>query len=153
MSDVFQQSADPLIWGVVLHLTVDWLLQNEWIAVNKVKLWPMVDNPAGWIHAGMHGLIQWLIFPWWAALVIGVTHLLIDTRKPVEWWSRQIKQTQPNPEKTVTGCVNPRLDPRRDAYPVHTVVPTFDIGTDVSIWTDQVFHIVVIAIVAVIVHA
>lgn len=113
------EATDLLAWGVVLHLLVDWLGQNETIATRKMNLrdWP------GWVHAAMHGSIQLLIFPWWAALAVGVTHLFIDTRKPVVWWSRTIGQTQPSGQG-------------------------FDLGADVRIWVDQVWHIGAIAILA-----
>jgi hypothetical protein len=145
-------ATDLLIWGIVVHLVIDWLGQNEWIAVNKAKRrqrWlngrkllevgggapithTQIDSawwdrhPAAYVHAGMHGAAQLLVFPWPAALAIGVTHLLIDTRVPVAWWSRLIRQTQPNPN----------------------LIPVMDIGADVRIWADQVWHIGVIALVA-----
>jgi len=158
-------ATDLLIWGIVVHLLIDWLGQNEWIAVNKAKRrqrWlsgrglleyneaagvtgrltdtqvdgPWWDrHPAAYIHAGMHGAAQLLVFPWWAALAIGVTHLLIDTRIPVAWWSKLIRQTQPSGEQAVTWS-----DPRP--------LPVMDIGADVRIWADQVWHIGVIALVS-----
>lgn len=169
-------ATDLLVWGIVIHLVVDWLGQNEWIAVNKAKrrtrvrverlieyksridgsLEPLrvVDekppvetpgpwwdrHPAAYIHAGMHGAAQLLVFPWWAALAIGVTHLLIDTRVPVAWWSKLIRQTQPSPdEAAVVEAESGRLE---------AAGPAFDIGADVRIWADQVWHIGAIALVA-----
>lgn len=141
------RSADYMIWGLVIHLVVDWLGQNEWIATKKAarltivldnppeeKHWWWLRHPAAYIHAGMHGAAQLLIFPWWAALFIGVTHLLIDTRVPVAWWSKLIRQTQPM--GFITECEGA---PR---------VQLFDIGQDVRIWADQVWHVGVIAVVA-----
>lgn len=133
-------ATDLLIWGIVVHLLIDWLGQNEWIAVNKAKrrfsTWRRYNfgvstvwwdrHPAAYIHAAMHGAAQLLVFPWWAALAIGVTHLLIDTRVPVAWWSKLIRQTQPDPSR----------------------FPVMDIGADVRIWADQVWHIGVVAAVA-----
>jgi hypothetical protein len=104
-----------LVWGVVVHLVVDWLLQNDWMALNKVDL----RHPAAWVHSGIHTLGSLLVFAWPAALLIGVTHLLIDTRKPLFWWMRVIKQV-----------------------PTATRLPI------VEIWLDQVMHITVIAAVA-----
>lgn len=75
----------------------------------------------------MHGAAQLLVFPWWAAALIGATHLLIDTRVPVAWWSKLIRQTQPDPV---------------------TPLPLVDIGTEVRILADQVWHIGVVAIMA-----
>jgi hypothetical protein len=151
-------ATDLLIWGIVVHLLIDWLGQNEWIAVNKAKRrqrWDIMReqmggtplelpgrwwdrHPAAYIHAGMHGAAQLLVFPWWAALAIGVTHLLIDTRVPVAWWSKLIRQTQP-----VGGAVKV-LEARGHDVPM----PYFDIGADVRIWADQVWHIGVIAALA-----
>jgi hypothetical protein len=129
-----------LIWGVVVHLVVDWLGQNEWMAVNKMKRrlrqgsafheGPWWDrHPAAYVHAGLHGVAQLLVFPWYGALAIGVTHLIIDTRWPVQAWSKLIRQTQPDPSR----------------------FPLMDIGADVRIWADQVWHIGVIALLALIV--
>ena len=127
-----------MVWGVVIHLVIDWLAQNEWMAVNKANL----RHPAGYVHAGLHGAAQLSIFPWPAALVIGVTHLLIDTRKPVAWWSRLIRQTQPR------GWV-PKLKSGLTAGTLNPAI--MDIGMDVRIWADQVWHVGVIAIVALVV--
>jgi hypothetical protein len=35
-----------------------------------------------------------LIFPLGAVLLIGVAHLLIDTRVPVTWWLRVVKRVR-----------------------------------------------------------
>lgn len=150
-------ATDLLLWGMVVHLVIDWLGQNEWMAVNKAKrrehrrrLRGRVDqtytrwwdrHPAAYVHAGMHGAAQLLVFPWWAALAIGVTHLLIDTRVPVAWWSKLIGQTQP-----VDGIVDVR--PRWDRPQLASGRAYFDIGADVRIWADQVWHIAVIALLA-----
>jgi hypothetical protein len=130
-------AADLALWGIVIHLVVDWLGQNEWVAVNK----PDLRHPAGWVHASMHGAAQLLVFPWWGALAIGVTHLLIDTRVPVAWWSRLIRQTQPEGRNVhLAGPSRPGATP--------PVRPLWDIGADVRIWADQVWHIAVVALVA-----
>lgn len=154
-------ATDLLIWGIVIHLIIDWLGQNEWIAVNKanrrlqgnryrrygedsvrrVPRSPWWDrHPAAYTHAGMHGAAQLLVFPWWAAFAIGITHLLIDTRVPVAWWSKLIRQTQPSGEQAVSWT---------DPHPL----PVMDIGADVRIWADQVWHVGVIAAVALVAAA
>lgn len=116
-------ATDVLIWGLVLHLAVDWLTQNEWIAVNKVRL----SHPAGYVHAGLHTLALLLLFPWYFALAIGVLHLLIDTRVPLTWWRKTLKQTAIDPSAGVMQNI---------------------IASQVAIWNDQVLHIVVIAAAA-----
>ncbi len=107
-------STELLVWGIVAHLVADWMFQNDWMAVNKVDL----SHPAAWTHAGIHALFLWLIFPWSIALLIGFTHFLIDSRKPVAWWMRIVKQTRHGPHKTI-----------------------------VEMALDQVFHIAVLALV------
>jgi hypothetical protein len=107
-----------LVWGVMIHLMADWLLQNDWMALNKVNL----RHPAAWVDSGIHTAGLLLVFAWPAALLIGLTHLLIDTRRPLLWWMRVIKQV-----------------------PTATRLPI------VEIWLDQVMHIMVLAIAALIV--
>lgn len=134
-----------IVWGIVIHLFVDWILQNEWMALNKMKRRPHKAfqrdplfnphhptsspevwwdrHPAAYVHSGLHLIFMALVFPWWAALVVAIAHFFIDMRTPVAWWSKLIKQTQPSGQ-------------------------SFDIGADVRIWNDQVWHITVIALVA-----
>lgn len=86
-------ATELLVWGVALHLVIDWPLQNEWIAEHKTSL----RHPAGYIHAAAHGVVMLLVFPWEAALGIAVAHLLIDTRRPLELWARVSTQPQAGP--------------------------------------------------------
>lgn len=111
-------ATELLVWGVVLHLLVDWPLQNEWIAEHKTDL----RHPAGYIHAGAHGLAMLVIFPWAAALGIAVAHLLIDTRRPLEWWSRISTQPQTGP-----------------------------LAMTIHIWRDQTLHVLTLAVAALVV--
>jgi len=97
----------------VWHLVADWLLQNHWMAVNKANL----RHPAGWVHAAIHAVGMVMIFSAPVGLLIGVSHLLIDTRHPLRWWFRVYGQTTDGP-----------------------------FATHVMIWCDQVLHVVVIAI-------
>lgn len=106
-----------LLWGIVAHLIADWLLQNEWQAVNKVSL----RHPAAWAHSGIHFLAQVPVFGWEAAILLAFSHLLIDTRKPLQWWRRVIRQT--------TNPANPAS--------IH-----------VAFWSDQVAHIACLAVAA-----
>jgi len=76
-------------------------------------------HPAAYVHSGIHFLGLLLIFsPIWA-LIIAIVHLLIDTRTPLAWWRGFFKQT-------TTG----------------------DIALHVALWSDQVAHITVLAIAA-----
>lgn len=107
-----------LLWAIIAHLIADWFLQDDYQARYKSSL----RHPASYIHSGYHLLGLLLIFPWWMALLIAVSHLLIDTRVPLQWWRKFYKQT-------TTG----------------------DVALHVAIWSDQVLHIVVLAIAALIV--
>ena len=113
-------ATELLVWGSAVHLTVDWLLQNEWMAENKMDL----RHPAAYVHSGLHALALLLVFPPLAAAALGVVHLLIDTRKPLEWWAMVMHQTVEGP-----------------------------IALPLMIWRDQALHIATIACAALIVSA
>jgi hypothetical protein len=176
-------ATDLMVWGLVVHLICDWPLQNEWMALNKMKLdpkphrtvrvggrrlfvelefgpSPLRRHPAAYVHAGIHGVGMLFVFPWWAALAVALTHLLIDLRWPVERWSRLMRQTQPGGNHALTSgrvtITREHLIAAPDAARFDFTGPTaplYDIGTDVRIWNDQVFHIAVIAIFALVVGA
>lgn len=134
MNPVHLAASELMIWGLVLHLIADWPLQNDWMAKNKVNMW---HHPAGCVHAGIHGCLLALVFGW-AAIPIAMSHLLIDTRKPVIWWSKLIGQTQPSGKEGVS-------------WVDHNPLPVVDVRMEVRFWTDQVFHIAMIAIASVVV--
>ena len=134
-----------LVWGALAHLIADWPLQNDWIAANKAKRrlrvvgrWhgePLIHSdlpedvpvwdrhPAALVHAGIHTLAQVPVFGPRRAALIALAHLVIDTRTPVAWWRQFVGQTAP-----AGGA--------------------YDIGAEVAIWTDQVFHLAVLAAAA-----
>jgi len=76
-------------WGITIHLVVDWIFQNEWMALNKANL----KHPAAYVHAGLHLAGLLLVFPFNWALTIAIWHLYVDTRIPLKWWRRVYKQT------------------------------------------------------------
>jgi hypothetical protein len=84
----------PFERAVVAHLVADWILQNDWMALNKRSL----RHPASWTHATIYGLCQGIALGWLAGLVLGGVHLLIDTRGPVGWWIRVYKKCGRSPE-------------------------------------------------------
>jgi hypothetical protein len=126
-----------VVYGWLLHFVADWFFQNDWMATNKAKRrerWRRRWNdhadiqprnrwwdrhPAAYVHAGTHLFFSALIFPWWGALIIGVTHFFIDLRWPLVKWREFFKQTTEGPAA------------------IH-----------VAFWQDQVAHLVVIALVA-----
>jgi len=88
--------------ALVLHLVADWLLQNEWMAVNKVHL----SHPAAWVHAGIHAVLLAVPLGWKAGLVLGLVHMLVDTRIPLRWWVRVYKRCDSSPDASLLliGC-------------------------------------------------
>jgi hypothetical protein len=104
-----------LVWGMLAHLIADWLLQNRWMAEHKTTL----RHPAAWVHSGIHGLALAFVFPPAIAGLLALSHLLIDTRKPVAWWTRTYLQATDGPA-----------------------------ALHVAIWADQVAHLAVIALAA-----
>lgn len=110
-----QLQTSILVWAIMVHLVADWLLQTEWMVANKSNL----AHLAAWVHSGIHALGLLLIFPWYLALGVGIAHLLIDTRIPVNWWMTTVKGV---PKSS----------------------PTF---SQIEMWLDQVFHLTVLAVV------
>ena len=102
----------PFERGFIAHLIADWLLQNDWMAKNKASL----RHPAGWTHATTHAVLLGLALGWQAGLALGALHLLVDTRKPLDWWQKVFKQTTEGP-----------------------------MAATLKVWADQVIHIVAIA--------
>lgn len=95
-------SLSPFESALVIHLIADWLLQNEWMAVNKVRL----SHPAAWVHGGIHGVLLGFVLGWKAGLVLGLVHALVDTRVPLLWWVRVFKRCQRSPDYNLLliGC-------------------------------------------------
>jgi hypothetical protein len=89
----------PFESGLVAHLVADWILQNDWMAHNKLSL----RHPAAWTHASIHALCLGLALGWPAGVVLGFIHLLIDTRVPVAWWMRSFKKCDQSPAASSIG--------------------------------------------------
>ena len=92
----------PFEAALMLHLIADWLLQNEWMSVNKVRL----SHPAAWVHASIHGVLLGLVLGWAAGLTLGVLHMLVDTRVPIRWWIKLFKKCDQSPDLPILliGC-------------------------------------------------
>ena len=95
-------SLTPFEAGLMLHLVADWLLQNEWMAINKVRL----THPAAWIHGGIHGVLLGLIFGWAGGIALALAHMVIDTRMPIRWWIKVFKKCDNSAELPILliGC-------------------------------------------------
>jgi hypothetical protein len=103
----------PFENALVAHLVGDWLLQNDWMARNKADL----RHPAAWVHSGIQGVLLGCALGWVAGVVLGIVHMIVDTRVPFNWWSKLIRQSKVGP------------------FHDHLII-----------WEDQVFHIVAIAL-------
>ena len=101
------------------------------MAVNKANL----RHPAGYVHAGIYTLFMLPLFPWVLALLIGVTHLFIDTRGPVRWWMRTVKRMPPQGD---SGTELPAAG-RANAYAKTGFLESA---------VDQAFHVVILAAAA-----
>lgn len=140
-------ASDLLLWGIVAHLIADWPLQTHWMATNKMKRWGFpydvwfIRHPSAYIHAEIHALLLAFVFGW-VAFPIALAHLIIDTRWPVVLWSKLMRQTQPSGRYFYIEPKELSRDRRRDLQLV------YDMGTEVRIWVDQVFHIICIAVAA-----
>jgi hypothetical protein len=83
--------------GLVAHLVADWLLQNDWMALNKTDL----RHPAAWVHGLLHAVLLGIALGWVGGLVLGVIHLLIDTGRPINWWMMHFKKCDTSPHATL----------------------------------------------------
>ncbi len=104
--------------GLIVHLAADWFLQSDWMSKNKTSLL----HPAAWVHGGIHTIGYLLVFDPIVAIAVGISHLLIDTRKPLIWLRKLFQQ-----------------DPKG------AVAPVFEI------WQDQAAHLIIIALAALVI--
>ncbi len=80
--------ADLFIKGMIVHFVADWVLQSDWMSANKMSL----RHPAAWVHSGIHTLGLLLVFPINAAMLLGLSHLIIDTRVPLNYLRKWMGQ-------------------------------------------------------------
>ena len=81
----------PFERGLVANLIADWVLQNDWMATDKISL----KHPAAWVHAAIHAVLLTLALDWRAGLVLATVHILVDTRVPAGWWTKTRHVTIP----------------------------------------------------------
>lgn len=85
---------DVLLSGIIGHLVGDYLLQNDWMALNKKKL-------GGEINCLVHCLLWTLsvcLFSGWhsaaAIIVLFFSHIYQDRTDIIAWWMDLIGQKQ-----------------------------------------------------------
>ena len=76
----------------VAHLVGDFILQNEWMAVNKKsRTVPCL------VHVVVY-LIPFLVchLEWWQIMLIGLQHFVQDRTGYIFWWLRVWKRVEPD---------------------------------------------------------
>ncbi len=74
---------------LVAHLVGDYLLQNDWMALNKkLMTFPCVVHCSAYT-AAVASCTWW---PWWALLAVFVTHFIQDRTQIIRWWMNLIGQ-------------------------------------------------------------
>src|SRR5688572_31121295 len=92
----------PFETAFMLHLIADWLLQNEWMAVNKVRL----SHPAAWVHGAIHAVLLGLVVGWAGGIILGLLHILVDTRVPIRYLIKHFKKCEKSPEDRKSTRLN-----------------------------------------------
>lgn len=131
-----------------MHLIADLPLQSAWMAENKGKRWPwhndmgwFARHPAAYVHAGIHGVLLAVVFGW-VAVPLAISHLLIDTKVPIVWWQKMMRQTLPGSWSITSHELQYTL-------PIPNAL--LDMGMAVRMVVDQTFHFTCIAIAAILV--
>jgi hypothetical protein len=80
----------------IAHLVGDWLLQNEWQAINKRKRWQALLS-----HVVVYHLVVLAVLVvrfgfqninvYFAVIFLAITHAVLDLRSPVEWFIRTFR--------------------------------------------------------------
>jgi hypothetical protein len=76
----------------VAHLIGDFILQNDWMAVNKKQRTVSCS-----IHVVLY-LVPFLLtdLVWWQILLIGIQHFVQDRTEFIFWWMRACKRVHPD---------------------------------------------------------
>lgn len=62
-----------LLWLPFFHFVADFLLQNDWMAVNKEKEWAALTA-----HVATYSLVFGIIFGWQFGAITFATHFITD---------------------------------------------------------------------------
>lgn len=115
--------ADLFVLGLLAHIVADWFLQSDVMAAKKSDL----RSPWAWAHFACHLGCMLVVWPWLGALVVAASHALIDTRTPLVWWRRLMRQKS--------------FDASKDTWWNVTAM-------QVAFWQDQCAHLAVLGGVA-----
>lgn len=110
----------PFEWLIIAHLIGDYLFQTSWMAKYKATKWlPLLSHVT--VYTFVLSIIAWFAFGGltiWGILIIFVSHVFLDQRGFVVWWVRTIMRVEDNKQ---AGWL--------------------------SIIVDQIFHVLIIAVV------
>ncbi|MGA9290739.1 MAG: DUF3307 domain-containing protein [Anaerobacillus sp.] len=109
----------PFDYLLLAHLIGDYLFQTKWMALHKHNQWlPLLTHVS--IYTFMIGVTAWLAFgglSFFQLSFVFVTHLILDRRTFVVWWTETVMQNADPGSRWLTVVV------------------------------DQVFHLIVIGII------
>lgn len=79
---------EQLASAIVGHLVGDYLIQNDWMALNKKRAW----LPCA-VHCGLWTLAVCAFAGWWsapAAVLLFVSHFAQDRTGIIMWWMTKV---------------------------------------------------------------
>lgn len=74
-----------LILGFLAHITGDYLVQNDWMALNKKK-WTLTGELACNVHCMTYSLLFLPFTTWQGFVMIYLAHYVIDRFEAVDWF-------------------------------------------------------------------
>ena len=93
-----EQGVEEVNW-LIGHLVGDYLLQNDWQALNKKQSSYHCAVHVSFYIMAVFVFTQW---PWWALLITAVCHFVQDRTGVIRWYMRIMGQ-----EKFATGPCSP----------------------------------------------
>jgi hypothetical protein len=87
---------------LLAHLVGDWLLQNEWQAIQKGKKWQALISHVLVYHIVVLAVLvvrfgAYDLRVYITVAILAVTHTLLDMRRSVEWYIRTFRLSASNP--------------------------------------------------------
>lgn len=136
-------NTETLASAIVGHLVGDYLLQNDWMALNKKKVsFPCVIHCLLWT-AAVCLFSGW--YSWCVITALFITHFIQDRTNIIIWWMKIIGQSRFMKADELQLVIN---TPRESIVPILSgAVLKPGLGPWSIIVVDNVFHILTIWIV------
>ena len=88
-----------LLYAIIGHLVGDYLLQNDWMALNKKRTDSWIGDAACTVHSFIWMASVCLFAGWfssdsWAPFVLFVTHYIQDRSNIVVWWMTKVNRQE-----------------------------------------------------------